>query len=77
MAKQDEIISLEGTITEVLPNTIFRVTLDNGHLVTAHACGRLRKNKIKILLNDKVVVEMSIHDLTKGRIETKITPKRV
>ncbi len=67
MAKE-ELIEFEGKVTEVLPNTMFRVTLTNGHLIIAHSSGRMRKNRIKILAGDRVTVEMTPYDLTKGRI---------
>ncbi len=68
MAKE-ECIELEGTVTETLPNTMFRVELENGHVVTAHISGKMRKNYIKILTGDKVTVELTPYDLTKGRIK--------
>lgn len=67
MAKEDQ-IEMEGTIIETLPNTMFRVELDNGHIVTAHISGKMRKNYIRILTGDKVTIEMTPYDLTKGRI---------
>ena len=67
MAKKD-IIEEEGTVVEALPNTIFKVKLENGHEITAHISGKLRMNYIRILPGDKVVVELSPYDLTKGRI---------
>ena len=67
MAK-DDVIEFEGTISETLPNTMFRVTLENGHEIIAHISGRMRKNYIRILTGDKVKVEMTPYDLTKGRI---------
>lgn len=67
MAK-DDIIELEGTVVEKLPNTMFIVELENGHQVTAHISGKLRMNFIKILPGDKVRIEMSPYDLSKGRI---------
>jgi translation initiation factor IF-1 len=67
MAKEDQ-IEMEGTIIETLPNTMFRVELDNGHVVTAHISGKMRKNYIRILTGDKVTIEMTPYDLTKGRI---------
>lgn len=67
MAKED-IFEVEGEVTELLPNTKFRVKLPNGHLILAHISGRMRMNFIKILPGDKVVVEMSKYDLQKGRI---------
>jgi translation initiation factor IF-1 len=67
MAKDDQ-IEMEGTVLDTLPNTMFRVKLENGHVVTAHISGRMRKNYIRILTGDKVKVEMTPYDLTKGRI---------
>ena len=67
MAKED-IIEVEGEVTELLPNTKFRVKLPNGHSVLAHISGRMRMNFIKILPGDKVLVEISRYDLSKGRI---------
>ena len=59
---------MEGTIVETLPNTLFRVELENGHIVTAHISGKMRKNYIRILTGDKVTVQLTPYDLTKGRI---------
>ena len=67
MAKEDQ-IEMEGTIVETLPNTMFRVELENGHIVTAHISGKMRKHYIRILTGDNVKVEMTPYDLTKGRI---------
>ncbi len=67
MAKEEQ-IELEGTVTETLPNTMFRVKLDNGHVLIAHISGKMRKHYIRILTGDRVKVEMSPYDLTKGRI---------
>lgn len=67
MAKEDH-IEMEGTVVETLPNTMFRVELDNGHVVTAHISGRMRKHYIRILTGDRVKVELTPYDLTKGRI---------
>tara|TARA_B100000927_G_C16469216_1_gene470868 strand:- start:91 stop:309 length:219 start_codon:yes stop_codon:yes gene_type:complete len=67
MAKEDN-IELEGVVVETLPNTTFKVKLDNDHVITAHISGKMRKNYIRILTGDKVKVEMSPYDLTKGRI---------
>ena len=67
MAKEEH-LELEGTVIETLPNTMFRVKLDNGHVITAHISGKMRKNYIRILTGDKVTVEMTPYDLTKGRI---------
>ena len=68
MAKEEGKIQMEGTIVEALPGTQFRVRLDNGHEVLAYLSGRMRKYYIRILLGDKVRVEMSPYDLTRGRI---------
>ena len=67
MAKEDH-IEMAGTVIDTLPNTMFRVQLDNGHIVTAHISGRMRKNYIRILTGDKVKVELTPYDLSKGRI---------
>ena len=80
MAKE-ETIELEGVVDEVLPNTIFRVRLDNDHQITAYASGKMRKHRIRILAGDRVTVEMSPYDLSKGRIsfrhkdERAVTPQ--
>jgi translation initiation factor IF-1 len=65
---KDDVIQMEGTVTETLPNTVFRVQLENGHTVTAHISGKMRKHYIRILTGDKVTVELTPYDLTKGRI---------
>ncbi len=67
MAKED-FIEMEGTVTDTLPNTTFRVELENGHVVTAHISGKMRKNYIRILTGDKVTVQLTPYDLSKGRI---------
>ena len=67
MAKEDA-IQMEGRVVETLPNTTFRVQRQNGHIVTAHITGKMRKNYIRILTGDAVTVEMTPYDLTKGRI---------
>lgn len=67
MAKEDQ-IEMDGTVLDTLPNTMFRVRLDNGHVVLAHISGKMRKNYIRILKGDKVTVQMTPYDLTKGRI---------
>jgi len=67
MAKED-VIEMEGKVLETLPNTMFRVELENGHIVTAHISGRMRKNYIRILTGDAVKVELTPYDLSKGRI---------
>ncbi len=65
---KDDVIEVEGTVVEALPNTNFKVELENGHQVLAHISGKLRMNYIKILPGDKVKIELSPYDLTKGRI---------
>lgn len=67
MAKEDH-IEMQGTVVETLPNTTFRVELENGHVVTAHISGKMRKHYIRILTGDKVTVQLTPYDLTKGRI---------
>lgn len=67
MAK-GEGIEVSGTITESLPNTMFRVELENGHQVLGHLCGQMRRHRIRILPGDKVTIELSPYDLTRGRI---------
>jgi translation initiation factor IF-1 len=67
MAKEES-IEMEGTVTETLPNTMFRVELENGHVVTAHISGKMRKHYIRILTGDTVTVQLTPYDLTKGRI---------
>jgi translation initiation factor IF-1 len=71
MSKED-VIEFEGTVSEVLPNTMFRVILENGHSVLAHISGKMRKNYIRILAGDKVKVELTPYDLTKGRITFRV-----
>ena len=67
MAKEEH-IEMAGTVMDVLPNTMFRVELENGHMITAHISGKMRKNYIRILRGDKVKIEMTPYDLSKGRI---------
>lgn len=67
MAKE-EVLEFSGVITELLPNAMFRVKLDNNHEIIAHTAGRMRKNRIRVSAGDKVMVEMTPYDLTKGRI---------
>ncbi len=66
--EKEKALELEGIVTETLPNAMFRVKLDNGHVVLAHISGKMRKYYIRILPGDKVKIEMSPYDLTKGRI---------
>lgn len=67
MAKED-LLEFTGTVIELLPNAMFRVQLENGHTILAHTSGRMRKNRIRVLTGDKVTVEMTPYDLTKGRV---------
>ena len=67
MSKQD-LLEFKGKVMDLLPNAMFRVELENGHTVTAHTAGKLRKNRIRVLQGDNVTVEMTPYDLTKGRI---------
>jgi translation initiation factor IF-1 len=68
MANKDDIITLKGKVIERLPNASFRVTLETGSTIIAHSCGKIQKNRISIIVGDNVVVELSMYDLTKGRI---------
>ena len=70
MAKE-ELIEMQGKVTEVLPDSRFRVTLDNGHELIAYTSGKMRKNHIRILAGDKVSLELSPYDLTKGRVTSR------
>ena len=72
MASQKEVIKLTGTVVEALPNTQFRVELENGHIIVAHMSGRMRKNYIRLVPGDKVEVELTPYDLTKGRISFRL-----
>ena len=72
MAKKEDVIELEGTILESMPNAMFRVKLENDHEILAHISGKIRKNFIKILPGDKVKVEMTPYDLTRGRITFRL-----
>lgn len=67
MPKEDS-IEMEGSIVETLPNTMFRVKLENGHIITTHICGKMRKNYIRLLTGDDVIVALTPYDLSKGRI---------
>ena len=68
MAKKDGVIEIEGSVIEALPNAMFRVELSNGHKVLAHISGKMRQHYIRILPEDRVIVELSPYDLTRGRI---------
>jgi translation initiation factor IF-1 len=72
MMPKDDAIQVEGTVLEPLPNAMFRVELPNGHKILAHISGKMRMNYIKILPGDKVTVEMSPYDLTRGRITYRV-----
>ena len=67
MAKE-ELLEFEGVVEELLPNATFRVRLENGHEIIAHTAGKMHKNRIRVLAGDKVLIEMSPYDLTKGRV---------
>ena len=72
MASQKEVIKLTGTVVEALPNTHFRVELENGHVIVAHMSGTMRKNYISLVPGDRVEVELTPYDLTKGRISFRL-----
>jgi translation initiation factor IF-1 len=81
MAGQKEVIKMQGTVVEALPNTQFKVELENGHSIIAHISGKMRKHYIRLVPGDKVEVEMTPYDLTKGRISFRLrderTPQRI
>ena len=72
MVSQKEVIKLGGTIVDALPNTQFRVELENGHIIIAHMSGKMRKNFIRLVPGDKIEVELTPYDLTKGRISFRL-----
>ena len=72
MVSQKEVIKLSGTIVDALPNTQFRVELENGHIIIAHMSGKMRKNFIRLVPGDRVEVELTPYDLTKGRISFRL-----
>jgi len=72
MSDTKEVIEVEGTVTETLPNAMFRVELENGHVILAHISGKMRMHYIRIVPGDKVMVEMTPYDLEKGRIRYRI-----
>jgi translation initiation factor IF-1 len=72
MSNDKELVKLEGVVEETLPSTTFRVRLDNGHEILAHISGRMRVNYIRLIPGDRVLVEMSPYDLTKGRITQRL-----
>ena len=69
---KEEAIDVVGTVTEVLPNAQFRIELENGHKVLAYTAGKLRRHKIRIIVGDKVQVELSPYDLTRGRVSWRV-----
>ena len=75
MAKE-ELIEMQGVVTDVLPDSRFRVTLDNGHELIAYSAGKMKKNRIRILAGDRVSLELSPYDLTKGRISFRHLERR-
>jgi translation initiation factor IF-1 len=76
MAKDKEVIKLNGTVVESLPNAQFRVELENGHTIIAHVSGKMRKHYIRLVPGDKVEVELTPYDLTKGRISFRLRDER-
>ena len=72
MASQKEVIKLTGSVVEALPNTQFRVELENGHIIVAHMSGKMRKNYIRLVPGDRVEVELTPYDLSKGRISFRL-----
>ncbi len=68
MSEKEDLMTFDGIVQELLPNAMFRVKLDNGHVILGHSSGKMRKNRIRVLEGDKVTVEMTPYDLTKGRI---------
>jgi len=68
MSDKEDLMEFDGIVTELLPNAMFRVKLENDHEILAHTSGRMRKNRIRVLAGDKITVEMTPYDLTKGRI---------
>lgn len=76
MASQKEVIKMIGTVVEALPNTQFRVELENGHSIIAHISGKMRKHYIRLVPGDRVEVEMTPYDLTKGRISFRLRDER-
>lgn len=73
MSEKEGVIALDGIVEEALPNTQFRITLDNGQNALGYVSGKIRKHRIKVLPGDRVTVEMSLYDLTKGRITKRLT----
>ena len=76
MSNKEELIEMQGKVDEVLPDSRFRVTLDNGHALIAYSGGKMRKHRIRVLVGDEVLVELTPYDLTKGRIAYRYMPGR-
>ena len=76
MSDTKEVIEVEGTVLETLPNAMFRVELENGHVVLAHISGKMRKHYIRLVPGDRVEVELTPYDLTKGRISFRLKDER-
>ena len=74
---KEEILEFKGKVTDILPNAMFKVELENGHEVLAHTAGRMRKNRIRVLAGDEVLVQVTPYDLTKGRIIFRDINKRI
>jgi len=75
MAKE-ELLEMRGKVVELLPNAMFRVELENGHKIIGHTAGKMRKNRIRVLVGDEVLVELTPYDLSKGRITYRLMPGR-
>jgi len=73
---KEELLEMRGTVVELLPNAMFRVRLENGHEILGHTAGKMRKNRIRVLTGDEVLVELTPYDLTKGRITYRFMPGR-
>ena len=73
---KEELLEFAGTVMELLPNATFRIELENGHQIIGHTAGKMRKNRIRVLTGDEVLVEMTPYDLTKGRITYRFMPGR-
>lgn len=77
MSKKEEVIKVDGIVTETLPNAMFRVEIEGGHIVLGHVSGKMRMNYIRLLPGDKVALELSPYDLTRGRIVLRYKNERV
>lgn len=76
MKNKEDVLRMEGIVEETLPNAIFRVRLEGGHLILAHISGKMRMNYIKLVEGDRVVVELSTYDLTRGRIISRLNSRK-